>query len=181
MILMVIGFYFAGCSDESVVSPNTASMQSDHMLIKFPLLTDSLINRIYSDTKQITGCQGGFLSLQGRYSGNPYGIVTVNATLEFTAGSFSGTKNMTMTADGGLCTSSFLPGMSFSKPGIYNITYTGVDLSGINPSTVRFVYLKTDGTLDYPSHEGIIVDQSTGTIQVINARLNHFSRYGFVN
>ncbi len=86
-----------------------------------------------------------------------------------------------MTADDEYCASTFQPGMSFSKSGIYNISYTGVDLSGVNPSTVRFVYLKNDGTLEYPEHEGITVDFSIGKIAVKNAKLNHFSRYGFVN
>ena len=67
-----------------------------------------------------------------------------------------------MTADDEYCASTFQPGMSFSKSGIYNISYSGVDLSGVNPSTVRFVYLKNDGSLEYPLHEGITVDFSSG-------------------
>ncbi len=170
-----------GCSEESVVSSNPVKTTDSYKLIKLPAQSGLQVNNIYSDSKQIDGSAGGWLCVKGSYSGGSFGTVTVISTLVFPAGSFSGTKTISMTADDQYCASSFQPGMTFSKSGIYNITYTGVDLTGINPSTVRFVYLKNDGSLEYPSHEGITVDFSTGRISVKNAKLDHFSRYGFVN
>lgn len=180
-IIILFSLFIIGCSDDSVVNSSPTQLQNNYKLVKLPAHSGLQINNNYSDSKQITGSTGGTLSLQGSYSGGPYGTVTVNSTLEFMGGSFSGTKTITMTADDEYCASSLSPGMSFSLPGIYNITYTGVDLSEINPSTAKFVYLKANGELEYPMHDGIIVDQSIGKIQVINARLDHFSRYGFVN
>lgn len=180
-VLLVLGFYFAGCTNEQVISSSPLQKETDYSLIKLPTASGLQINNIYSDSKWISGSQGGSLNIQGSYSGGIFGTVTVNSTLVFTAGSFSGSKNISMTADDEYCSSSFLPGMSFSAPAIYNITYTGIDLTGINPAHVTFVYLKTDGTLEYPLHEGITVDATTGKISVKNAKLNHFSRYGFVN
>jgi len=180
-IAAILLMFFVGCSEESIVNSNPTSAQKDYKLIKLPASTGLQVNNIYSDTKQIEGSQGGSLSLQGSYSGGPFGTVTVNATLEFPEGSFSGSKTISMTADDEYCASTFLPGMSFWKSGIYNITYTGVNLTGVNPATVKFVYLKQDGTLEYPVHEGITVDFATGKISVKNAQLDHFSRYGFVN
>ena len=180
-IVVLLSLFVIGCSEETLVSSNPDSAQNGYKLIKLPTASDLQINNIYSDSKSILGSAGGSLSVQGSYSGGPFGTVTVNSTLVFPAGSFSGTKTISMTADDEYCASTFLPGMSFSKSGIYNITYTGVDLTGINPSTVRFAYLKQDGTMEYPVHEGITVDFVTGKISVKNAKLNHFSRYGFVN
>ncbi|NWF89304.1 MAG: hypothetical protein HXY50_07540 [Ignavibacteriaceae bacterium] len=170
-----------GCSKDGIVSPEVVSDQNDYKLIQLPKASGMHVNTIYSDSKNVDGSIGGTLSLQGSYAGGPFGTVTVNSTLQFPAGAFSGTKTISMTADDQYCASTFQPGMSFAISGIYNITYTGVDLAGINPATVKFVYLKNDGTLEYPSHEGIIVDFATGKISVKNAKLNHFSRYGFVN
>lgn len=177
----MLGFYMAGCSDQSLLSSDPVQKQDRYSLIKLPKASGLQINTIYSDSKSISGSQGGSLNIQGSYSGGPFGTVSVNAILVFPAGSFSGTKTISMTADDEHCASSFLPGMSFSLPGVYNITHMGVDLTGIDPTKVTFVYLKADGTLEYPVHEGISVDASIGKISVTNAKLNHFSRYGFVN
>ena len=150
IILLMLGLYLAGCSDESTVSSVPISNQTSYKLIKLPAATGLQVNNIYSDSKQIDGSVGGTLSLNGSYSGGPFGTVTVTSTLVFPAWSFSGTKTISMTADDEYCASSFQPGMSFWKSGIYNITYTGVNLTGVNPSTVKFVYLKNDGSLEYP-------------------------------
>ncbi len=180
-IIAVLSLFVIGCSNESVISPNSVSGENSYKVIRLPLSTGMQVNKIYSDSKVIDGSVGGTLSLAGSYAGGPFGTVTVNSTLVFPAGSYSGTKTLSMTADDQYCASTFLPGMSFAKAGIYNITYTGVDLTGINPSSVKFVYLKQDGTLEYPVHEGITVESNIGKISVKNAKLNHFSRYGFVN
>lgn len=178
-LFTTLSLFVIGCSNETLV--NSDPQQVNYSLIKLPQQEGMQINNIYSDSKSISGAQGGSLSIQGTYSGGPFGTVTVNASLVFPSNSFSGTKTISMTADDAYCASSFLPGMSFLKSAIYNITYTGVDLTGVNPSTVKFVYLKADGTLEYPVHEGITVDFATGKISVKNAKLNHFSRYGFIN
>lgn len=176
-----LSIVLTGCSNDSIINSDPIPEQSSYQIIKLPMSTGMHVNNIYSDSKTIDGSAGGALSLSGSYSGGPFGTVSVTSTLEFQAGSFNGIKTITMTADDQYCASTFLPGMSFAKAGIYNITYTGVDLSGINPSTVSFVYLKQDGTLEYPVHEGITVESAIGKISVKNAKLNHFSRYGFVN
>ena len=86
-----------------------------------------------------------------------------------------------MTNDGATCVSTFGPSYVFNLSLTLNITYTGVNLSGINPSTVKFAYLATDGSVKYAANDGIVVDLATGKLQVVNAVIPHFSRYGFVN
>jgi hypothetical protein len=168
-----------GCSEETLVNSNL--LAANNKLMKLPARQGLSVNSIFSNTKQISGSDGGSLTLLGSYSGGPYGTVTVNSTLTLPAGSFSGTKTITITAEDEYCESSFCPGMLFSQPGIYNITYTGVDLTGINLPNISFVYLNNNGDLEYAENDGIFVDFTTGKLQVINARIPHFSRYGFVN
>lgn len=168
-----------GCSEETLVDSSLPA--SNNKLVRLPVRQGLSLNSNFSDSKQISGSEGGSLTLQGSYSGGPYGTVTVNSTLTFPAGSFSGAKTITITAEDDYCASSFWPGMSFSQPGIYNLTYTGIDLTGIDPSNISFVYLNNNGDLEYAENDGIFVDFSTGKLQVINARIPHFSRYGFVN
>jgi hypothetical protein len=71
--------------------------------------------------------------------------------------------------------------MVFNIPLSFTIRYIGIDLSKINPATVKFAYIASDGSLEYAVNDGIVIDLSTGTLQVINAKIPHFSRYGFIN
>ena len=57
----------------------------------------------------------------------------------------------------------------------------GLDLSGVNPANVDFVYLNNDGTIEQIIYENLEVIVSQGCLRVSNAYLPHFSRYGFVN
>ncbi len=108
-------------------------------------------------------------------------IVLIYAKIEFAPGAFSGTKTITMTLSDENTSVKFGPSMQFNAEVLYNVTYTGLNLKGIDPSTVKFAYLAADGSVQYAKNEGIKVDLSTGTLSVYNALIPHFSRYGFIN
>jgi hypothetical protein len=86
-----------------------------------------------------------------------------------------------MTVNDEFGTATFSPSGTFLKPVIYNLTIVGVDLSNVNPATVSFVYMAPDGKYYKPNYQNIVVDKQCGRLQIINAELTHFSRYGFVN
>ena len=75
----------------------------------------------------------------------------------------------------------FGPAMQFSIPVKYTLTVSGLDLTGINPATLDFVYVAQNGSMTGIEYDSITMDAATGTLKVTNAKLNHFSRYGFVN
>ena len=75
----------------------------------------------------------------------------------------------------------FLPEGEFYEPALYNVTFMGIDLTNVNPSTLDFVYINNDGTIEPIDYDNLAVDVSSGFLNVTNAKLNHFSRYGFVN
>lgn len=181
MILSLLGFYFAGCSEETLVSSEPTVNQNNYKLIELPAAKGLKTNTVYTVSKEISGYNGGSLSIGDSYVGGSYGKVTKNITLTFPAGAYSGTKNITMTVDDYYCTADFSPSMSFLKSATVNATYTGIDLTGINVSTIKFVYLRDDGAYENLAYDGITVDYATGTISVKNVKINHFSRYGFVN
>jgi len=75
----------------------------------------------------------------------------------------------------------FTPHGTFRRLVIYNLTIQGIDLSNVDPETVKFVYMADNGKY-YPADcDAILVNKHSGRIQVVNARLPNFSRYGFVN
>jgi len=83
------------------------------------------------------------------------------------------------------------------SPGIQNPTYvticckkfnlfqvykiTGLDLTGVNPNTLDFVYIDASGNMYTVEYDYVTMDAATGMLKVVNAVLPHFSRYGFVN
>jgi hypothetical protein len=69
--------------------------------------------------------------------------------------------------------------MTFSQPVILNYTITGVDLSGVNPDDVNFYYVDTNGNLAPTVNDGVTVDLNSGTLNVVNAQLPHFSRWAY--
>jgi hypothetical protein len=86
-----------------------------------------------------------------------------------------------MTVNDQFGTATFSPSGAFSKPVIYNLTIVGLNLRGINPANVKFVYMAPDGNYYVPQYDRLYVEIQSGKLQIENARLPHFSRYGFVN
>jgi hypothetical protein len=75
----------------------------------------------------------------------------------------------------------FSPSGTFLKPVIYNLTIVGLDLSNVDPAKVKFVYMAPNGQYYTPVYERLYVEKQSGKLQIVNAQLPHFSRYGFVN
>ena len=63
----------------------------------------------------------------------------------------------------------------------YTYKIYGLDLTGVNPNTLDFVYIDAIGNMYAVDYEYVEMDLNTGMLKVKNAILPHFSRYGFVN
>jgi len=75
----------------------------------------------------------------------------------------------------------FGPAMQFQARVDYTYKITGLDLTGVNPETLDFVYIDANGNMYAVEYDYVTMDASTGMLKVVNAVLPHFSRYGFVN
>lgn len=181
-LFAMLSLFVIGCSEESsVFAPVNNVNTNEPNWIALPQAEGMHVNDSFTETKTLDGKKGSGISMYRTYSGGPFGTVVIDAGLFFPRGSFTGIKTFWMTNDGSTCVSTFGPSYVFSLPLTLNITYTGVNLSGINLSTVKFAYLGTDGSVQYAANDGIVVDLATGKLQVVNAVIPHFSRYGFVN
>ena len=132
-----------------------------------------------STSKMVYGNDETLLDLNTSVQGGIFGCVQINATLRFKRGSFVGSRYITMSISSSYGTASFSPSGVFDKPAIYNSTIMGLDLSGINPDEVQFVYMGTDGKYYPIDVQHILVEPQSGKLQVINAEIPHFSRYGW--
>ena len=73
----------------------------------------------------------------------------------------------------------FSPSSVFNIPLVLNLKITGVDLTGINPNDINFYYFAQDGSVFSVQNDGITIVPQTGTLEITNAKLPHFSRYGW--
>ncbi len=174
--------FAVGCTDQtSITSPEQSVQTQEPNWIALPQAEGLHINESFTVTKTLDGKKSSGMTMYKTYSGGPFGTVIIDAGLFFPRNSFTGIKTFWMTNDGSTCVSTFGPSTVFNSSLTYNITYTGIDLTGINPSTVKFAYIADNGSVQYAENDGIVVGLATGKLQVINARIPHFSRYGFVN
>ncbi len=170
---------FVGCNQDSdVTSPTNPELK----LISLPQSSSGLsVETLYTESMDINGEYGGEFTANFSYQGGPFGQVTVESELEFDRNSFQGTVEITQTLDSEFAALKFGPSMQFNKDVELDLIITGLDLSNVNPNTLDFVYIDENGTIEYVDYDKIIMDASTGTIEVDDADLTHFSRYGFVN
>jgi hypothetical protein len=180
--LLSLLFFFGCGQDSEIITPAEESSTQEYGLISLPTPTAGLsVETIYSFTKEISGEQGGIFYNGFSYEGGPFGTVTVNSRLSFPANSFSGQQEISKTFNTDYATMEYGPSMSFNAPVLCGLRFYGLDLSGIDPETVKFVYIRPDGTIEDVEYDSISINVSSGYLYVKNAQLNHFSRYGFVN
>ncbi len=181
LIFALTGLFFYGCANESDITAPEQSINLEPNWIKLPTAEGLQVNTDYTATNRINGTQGGNLGCSFSYSGGNFGQISGFAELVVTFGSFPGMKNISMTLSNENTSVIFGPELNFNSDVFYSVTYTGINLTGIDPQTVKFAYIANDGSIQIAQHQGITVDFSTGKLSVHNARLPHFSRYGFVN
>ena len=86
-----------------------------------------------------------------------------------------------MTFNTGGAVMEFGPAMQFQATVEYTYKITGLDLTGVNPNTLDFVYIDANGNMYSVDYQYVTMNASNGMLMVKDAILPHFSRYGFVN
>ncbi len=186
-MLMVLALFVIGCTDESnMVSPVNNSINTDEQVsnpnwITLPSSDDLALKKDISVGKTIYGDQESLLEINTGYAGGPFGWISITANARFQRYSFTGSRYVSMSVNDQFGTASFSPSGTWAKPVIYNLTIMGVDLSNVDPSNVSFVYMSPDGKYYKAKYQSIYVEKQSGKLQIINAQLPHFSRWGFIN
>jgi hypothetical protein len=165
-----------GCSIESPVNSGVESYQKTW--ISIPVSDGmSIENSLFASAK-INGNQGGELILQGSYQSISSKVVTVYSKTVVPANAYSGTETLTQLM-GTETYSEFGPSKVFNQPLLLSYSITGIDLSGLSPDDIDFYYMNTKGNFEPVQYDVLEIDTLTGTLKVINARIHHFSRYGW--
>ena len=180
-IIALLSLFVIGCSEQtSINSPVNNVSTNEPNWIALPQAEGMQVNQEASTSKLIDGPKGGEITLKNSSNGGLFGTVTIDSKLQFPKGAFHGKVTFTVTHDDEACVSTFGPSFVFNKDLTLNVKYSGVDLTGIDLTNVKFAYLAVDGSLQYAVNDEIVVDLSNGTLSVKNAKIRHFSRYGFI-
>ncbi len=169
----------AGCSENGTSVNQPATQQKQ--LIKLPQKAGLSKATGLSITKKVNGSVGSSIVLRGSYLNSDGKLVTVYGSLKIPAGAFEGEREITMSAENEYAAVDFYPHMTFDKPLSLTLVFAGLDLSELNLSNgkVGFYYVDDRGNMTPIANKGIVVNNLLGSVMVLGARIDHFSRYAF--
>ncbi|HRN25067.1 MAG TPA: hypothetical protein PLT78_00745 [Ignavibacteriaceae bacterium] len=161
--------FAVGCNDQTnITSPDNNSSIVENPTLEKPVTVSKVIN----------GDTGGFIIL-GNFEGAQKGECVYSAVC-FQAGSFSGTKTITITLDPKKLSGTFEPGMVFNKPVLFSALFTNLNLKGVDVSNFDFVYVAPNGQQTTMPSSFLYFNKEKGVVGILGAQLPHFSRYIFV-
>ncbi|MEJ2616899.1 MAG: hypothetical protein P8Z35_18235, partial [Ignavibacteriaceae bacterium] len=167
-----------GCKD-SLINPEVVKQNDNNQKswITLPQNPQMSVETDYTASKQIDGETGGSVELKINYVTRNSVNVIIEAEIDVPAGAYSGEKNITMIINSWNGTATFYPSPeTFNKPLVFNLQVSGVNLNGIDPKSIDYVYLAPDGSFDRIQYKQLIVNG--GILRVVDAQIPHFSIYG---
>jgi len=176
--LFVTLFFLLGCDQITEINAPQEKILNKRLIALPQPIGPSIESQTY--TKDINGDYGGEFQKYYSYQSSS-GQISQFADMDFDPGAFSGTKTISMTFNLDGAAMEFGPSMVFQDDVEYTYVISGLDLSGVNPNTLEFVYIDATGNMYVVEYDYVTMDVTTGMLKVKNAVLPHFSRYGFVN
>ncbi|MBT8378909.1 MAG: hypothetical protein KJN64_06750 [Ignavibacteria bacterium] len=176
--ILFLTLVFLGCNQESeVTSPTTSSIEKQWIS-----LSDgsglSIEDTFTKTKKKASGDRGWNITFDHTFSSS----IRIMGDLNCPKGAYDGRLTFSFTLKDDIAAIDFNPSpFIFDIPVEYTIIYEGLDLTGINPEDVDFYYIAPNGSLVKADYERLEVNIATGRLFVLDAKLPHFSRYGFVN
>jgi hypothetical protein len=174
--------FFFGCNQESeITSPSDSSIQSslEKQWITLSNNGGLSIEETFTKTKKkADGSRGWNITFDHTFSNG----VRSYGDLNCPQNAYEGKLTFSFTLSNEVTVTDFNPSpFTFEIPVEYTIIYEGLDLTGINPNDVDFYYVAPGGALVKAEYDRLEVNIATGRLFVLDAKLPHFSRYGFVN
>lgn len=177
-LLFITLVFLLGCDQITEINAPQERIVNKQLITLPEPIGASIESQTY--TKDINGYYGGEFQKFYSYQTSS-GQISQFADMDFDPGAFSGTKTISMTFNLDGAAMEFGPSMVFQDDVEYTYVISGLDLSGVNPNTLEFVYIDATGNMYAVEYDYVTMDVATGMLKVKNAILPHFSRYGFVN
>ena len=184
--LTILSLFVIGCSEKSnIVSPVDSSTNNNEIVSNpnwiLPPAENQALKKDVSVSKTIEGDEDSYLEINTSYYAGWHRKITIDASAEFQRDSFSGKKVVSMSVNDEFGATTFSPSGTWKKPVIFNLKITGLNLWHLDLSNVTFVYMSPNGKYYKAEYDRIYINKWWGIIQVVNAKLPHFSRWGFIN
>ncbi|HVO75188.1 MAG TPA: hypothetical protein VMT35_14255 [Ignavibacteriaceae bacterium] len=176
--IIIFVMVLSGCTKENPVENSIQPGTDDRTLISLPKSSGEQVEATFSATNLINGNIGGEVLIDKQYKSSS-GIVKIFSKIKFKPASFTGSKLIKMTIDDVNGTISFDPPSVFNRPAYLDMKFEGIDLSRIDWKTADFVYVNPNGAFEPVKYKSMTIDALRGLLEVKDAEINHFSRYGF--
>lgn len=184
-LFSLIGIIFLGCNENfdntNISAPTSVKNLTKDQVFISDEETESLPN-VITISKLIDGDVGGDFYLDTTYVNYQGREINVFAHLKIKPAAFQGVSLITMKLNPEKSHIHFSPELIFSKDVKLSVTYTGIDLSALGYTRsghYDFVFFDKGGTETILNDESK-VDMEKQEIKVKNAKLEHFSRYGWM-
>ena len=187
ILLFAIVLLF-GCDTSSDLSVNSSESNFSKSSIcltpheqiplpdKSPLWTDS----IFTMSQVIDGSVGGRMIMEKYYIAEDGDSIIMKSDLRIPANAFKGTETITMTVDDHNAAVHFYPEIIFTDTLKLCQSFEGLHLENYPVKKIDFVFIRDDGSIEIIKKNGIQIVKLQGIVRVQNAKLLHFSRYGWV-
>lgn len=174
------GLFLFGCSD-LVTNNTTQPVSSGKQIVKLPSKAGLSKASSLSISEEVNGDRGDVMFLRGSYTDANGDNIKTFAKLFIPRKAFDGTVDISMSTDNEYAGLDFAPHMTFDKSLSLTLSFSGLNLQqlGITKDNIGFYYVDDSGNLVEVQNNGIFVNYKTGTILVVGAKIDHFSRYAF--
>jgi hypothetical protein len=181
LILLMVGFGFWGCSENTSLTEPT-KIESQRSFLKVSNVQSSLLKE--SDvSKEIDGERGGIVFLNLQSEDEEYGA---KGWIYFPRNSFEGVEVISATINDDVAAIDFEPGgLVFDKPARLTLKFSGLEFDDDDhddhesDGEIDFQFINENGDLETVDYRRLIINKRAGWAIVVNAEINHFSRYGF--
>jgi hypothetical protein len=187
-LLLIVVLIF-GCENTSnIIDPVNTSVSKhynkitdfDYELIPLPPKSPIWSDSIFTISQMIDGDVGGRIIMEKYYIADNGDSVSIFADLRIPAGAFPGTETINITVDDDFAAIHFLPSMVFADTLKLFQSFKGLDLSSYTNAILDFVFIDDEGNIELIKKNGVQVNMPQGFVRVQNAKILHFSRYGWV-
>lgn len=159
---------------------NKNSTGVDYELIPLPEKSDLWKDSIFTVSQLIDGSVGGRIILNKYYIDKHGDSVLMKADLRIPAGAFQDKETITLTADKNYAQVHFYPSMEFDDTLKLNQSFQGLHLENYQTGVIDFVFINDDRAIELIKKNGVQIIVPLGIVRVMNAKLMHFSRYGWI-
>jgi hypothetical protein len=182
-VLMAAIVFLFGCDTSSDLTVNPAEDNSNTQVFKLiPLPKKSALwmDSVFTISQLIDGSVGGRIIMANYYISETGDSVEFEVDLRIPAGAFQGSETITITVDSDSAAVHFYPEMVFSEELRLFQSFEGLNLEYMQTGTIDFVYMCNDGSIELIKKNGTQIVVPQGIVRVQNAKLLHFSRYGWI-